>query len=75
MLVFRRGQWMEITLPFSDPMLTSRDRQFAASVAASRLVRGASQQQAERVAETALYKRLYGPALRIPGEQHSAPKH
>lgn len=58
-LVFRAGQWHEVALPFSDPVLGQRHRQFAAGVVVREQLRGASQQQAEMVAEKAVYDQIY----------------
>ncbi len=58
-LVFRRGRWMRIALPFSDPAAAEGHRRLAASVAANWLVRGHSQQAAEQAAEKAMYEAMY----------------
>ena len=73
-LVFRKGQWIRVSLPFSDPLLTPGHRHLAAAAVATELVRGASLEVATTAAETLLYKTLY-PDLRIAGEQHDTPKH
>jgi hypothetical protein len=73
MLVFRRGKWMDIKLPFSDPMLTPAHRQMAAAVAGTEMARGHSSEAAMATAEQVLYETLYKD-LRIPREEHHTPK-
>jgi hypothetical protein len=70
MLVFRRGKWHTIELPFSDPMLTEAHLAAAASVAANHIVKGASFEAATAAAE----KTMYAHILRIPREEHDAPQ-
>ena len=60
MLVFQSGAWHDITLPFSDPMLTDAHKQWAAAVVVRELKRGVSMREATGLAEAALYERLYG---------------
>jgi hydroxymethylpyrimidine/phosphomethylpyrimidine kinase len=74
MLVFRRGEWMQVTLPFSDPGLTEGQRRFAAAVAASEMARGATEAAAVRAAEQRMYEWIY-PELRISREEHGTPQH
>lgn len=59
MLFFRKGEWIEVQLPFSDPMWTSKEKAAAGAMIATGLVRGKSQQAAELAAEKAIYDRLY----------------
>lgn len=73
MLVFRRGKWMEISLPFSDPMLTPAHLQMAAAVAGTEMARGISSAAAVATAEQILYETLYR-GLRVPREEHNTPK-
>ena len=70
MLVFRRGKWHMIELPFSDPMLTGAHLAAAASVAVNHIVKGASFEAATAAAETTMYSDI----LRIPREEHDAPQ-
>jgi hypothetical protein len=58
-LVFRAGAWHTVTLPFSDPLWTAGHRQFAAGVVVREQLRGASRQQAEMVAEKAVFDQIY----------------
>ena len=58
-LVFRRGRWIRVQLPFSDPLLTESHRRFVAAVAATWISKGHSQQAAEAAAEKVLYEALY----------------
>jgi hypothetical protein len=77
MLVFRRGKWHEIELPFSDPMLTETHRAAAAAEVVNRLVKGASFSVAVAAAEKAMYHailRCNDRRLRIPREEHDAPQ-
>ncbi len=77
MLVFRRGKWHEIELPYSDPMLTEAHKAAAAAELVNRLVKGASFDVAAAAAEKAMYSGLLGcndRPLRIPREQHNAPQ-
>lgn len=59
-LVFRKGEWKQVTLPFSDPLFTPAHLQWAAAVVATEQTKGASQQAAELIAEKRLYERIYG---------------
>jgi hypothetical protein len=68
MLVFRRGTWYRIELPFSDPMLTKGHLAAAAAVVANQLVKGASVNVAE--AEKIMYQGILG----ISREQHNGPQ-
>lgn len=75
MLVFRRGKWHEITLPFSDPMLTGAHKAGAAALTVNELVKGASFDVATAAAEKAIYSEiLRSYKLRIPREEHNAPQ-
>lgn len=56
MLVFRRGKWHEIELPFSDPMLTEAHKAAAAALAVNEIVKGASFDVATAAAEKAMYE-------------------
>lgn len=62
MLVFRRGTWHTIDIPFSDPMLTEGHKAAAAAMIAN----GLSVPMAE--------KRMYEIILGISREQHDGPK-
>ena len=55
MLVFRRGKWHEVVLPFSDPMLTGAHKAAAAALTVNGLVKGASFDVATAAAEKAMY--------------------
>ena len=70
MLIFRRGKWHTIELPFSDPMLTEGHRMVAAAVAANHLVKGASVDVAVAAAEKAMYQEILG----ISREEHHTPQ-
>jgi hypothetical protein len=70
MLVFRRGKWHTIELPFSDPMLTEGHLAAAAAIATNHIVKGASFDVAVAAAE----KTMYTDILRIPREEHDAPQ-
>jgi hypothetical protein len=69
MLVFRRGKWHEIDLPFSDPMLTEAHLAGAAAAAANLLVKGASFEVAVAAAEKTMYQDILG----ISREEHDTP--
>ena len=58
MLVFRRGKWHEITLPFSDPILTGAHKAAAAALGVNELVKGASFDVAMAAAEKAMYSEI-----------------
>lgn len=73
MWVFSRGKWIDITLPFSDPVWTEGHKRMAATVIASALGRGATIVAAEREAEEVVYSVLY-EGLSVTGKQHSAPQ-
>jgi hypothetical protein len=73
MLVFRRGKWHEVELPFSDPMLTEAHKAAAAALTVNGLVKGASFDVATAAAEKAMYGEILG-GLRIPREEHNAPQ-
>jgi len=68
MLVFRRGTWHTVDLPFSDPMLTKGHLAAAAAVVANQLVKGVSVNIAE--AEKIMYDGILG----ISREQHNGPQ-
>lgn len=75
MLVFRRGKWHEIELPFSDPMLTEAHKAGAAALTVNELVKGASFGVATAAAEKAMYSEiLQSNELRIPREEHNTPQ-
>jgi hypothetical protein len=75
MLVFRHGTWVTVNVPLSDPTLTPGHKRFAAAVAASALVRGASPSVALAAAEQRLYEDVvFGGALGVSGKQHDAQK-
>ena len=76
MLVFRRGKWHEIDLPFSDPMLTEAHLAGAASAAANLLVKGASFEVAVAAAEKTMYAGILGIGTRlgISREEHDTPQ-
>ena len=62
MLVFRRGTWQQIEVPFSDPMLTEGHKAAAAALIAN----GLSVAQAE--------EKMYAGSLGISREQHNSPQ-
>jgi hypothetical protein len=68
MLVFRRGTWHTVDLPFSDPMLTKGHLAAAAAVVANQMVKGVSVNIAE--AEKIMYDSMLG----ISREQHNGPQ-
>jgi hypothetical protein len=68
MLVFRRGTWHTVELPFSDPMLTKGHLAAAAAVVANQMVKGVSVNIAE--AEKIMYDGILG----ISREQHNGPQ-
>jgi len=68
MLVFRRGTWHTVELPFSDPMLTKGHLAAAAAVVANQMVKGVSVNIAE--AEKIMYTDILG----ISREQHHGPQ-
>lgn len=68
MLVFRRGTWHTVNLPFSDPMLTKGHLAAAAAVVANQMVKGVSVNIAE--AEKIMYDGILG----ISREQHNGPQ-
>ena len=59
MLVFRRGKWHEIELPFSDPMLTEAHKAGAAAELVNQLVKGASFDVATAAAEKTMYAEIF----------------
>lgn len=69
MLVFRRGKWYTIELPFSDPMLTKRHYAIAAAVTINHINKGASFDTAIAMAEKIMYDEILG----ISREQHHSP--
>jgi hypothetical protein len=70
MLVFRRGKWHTVEMPFSDPMLTKGHLAAAASQAVNHMLKGASFDVAVAAAE----KTMYADILGIPREEHDTPK-
>lgn len=70
MLVFRRGKWHTIELPFVDPMLSKGHLAGAAATAANWLVKGASIDVAIAAAEKAMYAEILG----ISREEHNTPQ-
>lgn len=70
MLVFRKGTWHTVELPFSDPMLTRGHKAAAAAQAVNEIVRGTSVDVAVAAAEKVMYKEILG----ISREQHDAPE-
>jgi hypothetical protein len=68
MLVFRRGTWHTVELPFSDPMLTKGHLAAAAAVVANQMVKGAPVNIA--AAEKIMYEQILG----ISREQHNSPQ-
>ena len=62
MLVFRRGVWKTIDVPFSDPMLTPGHKAAAAAMIAN----GLSTEKAEQL--------LYEQILGISREEHDTPQ-
>jgi len=70
MLVFRKGIWHTIELPFSDPMLTGGHKAAAAAVCVNERIKGTSFEVAVATAE----KAMYGSILGISREQHDAPE-
>jgi hypothetical protein len=60
MLVFRAGKWHDVSLTFSDPMLTQEHLAFAASVVVTERLRGRGETEAILAAEKALLGHLYG---------------
>ena len=69
MLVFRRGKWHEVVLPFSDPMLTEAHKAAAAALTVNGLVKGASFDVATAAAE----KAMYGEILQSNDRRHVGP--
>ena len=59
MLVFHKGVWHTITLPFVDPMLSYGHLQYAASIVVKERQSGKSEQEAITIAETAMYSRIF----------------
>ncbi len=70
--VFRRGKWVPVSLPFSDPGLTEGQLRFAAAAAVGG--RGEVTAASIAAAEAALYERVYH-GLRVSGKEHGTPKH
>jgi hypothetical protein len=68
MLVFRRGTWHTVELPFSDPMLTKGHLAAAVAVVANQMVKGAPVNIA--AAEKIMYEQILG----ISREQHNSPQ-
>jgi len=62
MLVFRRGVWKTVDVPFSDPMLTLGHKAAAAAMIAN----GTSIEKAEQL--------LYEEVLGISREEHNTPQ-
>ena len=73
MLVFRKGTWYSVELPFSDPMLTGGHKAAAAAVCVNERIKGTSFEVAVATAEKAMYGEILG-GLRIPREEHNAPQ-
>ena len=59
MLVFHKGVWHTIFLPFVDPMLSYGHLQYAASIVIKEKLAGKSEQEAITIAETAMYSRIF----------------
>jgi len=55
MLVFRKGKWHSVELPFSDPMLTEGHKAAAAAVCVNEMMKGTSFDVAVATAEKAMY--------------------
>jgi hypothetical protein len=70
MLVFRKGVWREIELPFSDPMMSEANRKYAAAIIAN--YRESSLKMAITIAETDYYSRMF--PLRVSWKEHNAPQ-
>jgi len=58
MLVFRRGKWHTVELPFSDPMLTEAHKAGAAALITNKLMKGASFDVATAAAEKTMYSEI-----------------
>ncbi len=63
MLFFRKGEWVEVELPFSDPMWTTKEKALAGAMIATGIAYGQTIQNAELAAEKAVYDRLYAGSL------------
>ena len=74
MLVFRKGQWISVSVPSTDPMLGTHHKQRLAAAIGTRVAKGQSVAAATQAAEAELYQEIF-PGLRVLGEQHSGPKH
>lgn len=61
MLVFHKGVWHTVSLPFVDPMLSYGHLQYAASIVVKEKLTGKSEQEAITIAETAMYSRIFRP--------------
>ena len=59
MLVFHKGVWHTVTLPFVDPMLSYCHLQYAASIVVKERQSGKSEQEAITIAETAMYSKIF----------------
>lgn len=70
MLVFRKGRWHTVDLPFSDPMLTDGHRRAAAALTVNGMLRGTPVEAAVAAAEKSMYQTI----LRVSREEHRAPK-
>jgi len=67
MLVFRKGVWREIELPFSDPMMSEANRKYAAAIIAN--YRESSTKMAITIAETEYYSRIFRKEHNPPQNQ------
>jgi hypothetical protein len=67
MLVFRKGTWLTIEVPTTDPLCSEAHRQELAASTAMYMEKGLSMQAASAEAERILYERLY-PGLLISRE-------
>jgi hypothetical protein len=74
MLVFRKGKWMTVSVPSTDPMLGTHHKQRLASAIGTRVARGQSAADATRAAEAEIYQEIF-PGLSILREEHSGPQH
>jgi hypothetical protein len=59
MLFFRKGEWVAVELPFSDPMWTSKEKALAGAMITAAMAHGATRRAAELAAEKGVYESLY----------------
>jgi hypothetical protein len=65
MLVFRKGRWHTVDIPFSDPMLTDGHRRAAAALTVNGMLKGASVEAAVAAAEKTMYQTILTTSAKV----------